>query len=69
MKPKRTRHKKRKTGMAYLCVPKAVHARIKALVKERGNPNMPFVTAELLTAALDRLDAGGDWLEKREGER
>lgn len=75
MKPKWMRHKKHKatTNQASLCVSKEVHARVKALAKQRGNPNLPFVTAELLTAALDALDdkagKGDDWLEKRKGER
>lgn len=60
MKPKWTRQqkpkKKQKTGQASLCVSKEVHARVKALAKQRGNPNLPFVTDELLTAALDALD-------------
>lgn len=58
MRPKWTREqrKKRQTGMATLCVPKEIHARVKALAKQRGNPNLPFVTAELLTAALDALE-------------
>lgn len=51
MKPK----KKRKTGMACLCVAKAVHARVKALGLER-HQDMPYVTGELLTAALNALD-------------
>jgi hypothetical protein len=44
-------------GLRELRVSQTVHARILKLKAERGGQNIPTIVTELLTTALDALDA------------
>lgn len=61
----KTKRRKREPQVG---VAKTTHARLNKLKTDRDMTLGGLVT-RILDAYLKRLDAGDDWLEKREGER